>query len=203
MVADKTTAATNYGRMKSNCRTHPSLFPQHLINTIFVILIIVISFNISVLIITAVMAYIAGAATGQDADRDAQAFVPAESKRSSLARRQHQTSQKTPLLWQMYHSHTTRTSPPVTTKQSPRHQGNLILDKTTVVTYSYGRRRISLIIRRNCTCCYRADTEPQGTPERPHGAPAAPDDPPVEAGDIIHRLQTLELKESCAVQGAS
>jgi hypothetical protein len=40
MVAGKTTASHNYKRMQSNHQTHQSPFPQHPLNTIYVILIL-------------------------------------------------------------------------------------------------------------------------------------------------------------------
>jgi hypothetical protein len=87
--------------MCSNHRTSQSPFPQHLINTsyVIIILVIVIIFIIYILIITAATAYITATATGvallskRATAGTAEASTAAESQLINLARRPNQSPQ--------------------------------------------------------------------------------------------------------------
>jgi hypothetical protein len=87
--------------MCSNHRTSQSPFPQHLINTsyVIIILVIVIIFIIYILIITAATTYITAAAAGvallsqRATAGTAEASTVAESQLINLARRPHQSPQ--------------------------------------------------------------------------------------------------------------
>ena len=92
---------------------------------LFFILIVVISFIISILTSTIAAAYNTGATAVQAAVGGAQASATAESKCSSLARRPNQQLQhRTPTAAYVSELHPPESRQPIATEPLPHHQGH-------------------------------------------------------------------------------